>query len=229
MRQIAARSRGLEHDLHCHRCSHPSLACRLATPLPNKAINQDNYQRLIISNMMYSRTFPACLSRSVDSSGVSFLRNSKKTLNYKCEQINQCRADIAGYECCWLNCAASRREIDQFPPSTAEMSQPQNECSDSLKSFLDFRLQTQAHSASFQCLSLTHDKGKGGVANQFKVFPCLASSRQLRHILICNTSRHSAPAASDTQSSFYGVDYTELLTDSQAGAGVRVQDLEREH
>lgn len=34
----------------------------LATPLPNKAINQDNYQRLIISNMMYSRTFPACVS-----------------------------------------------------------------------------------------------------------------------------------------------------------------------
>lgn len=177
MRQIAARSRGLEHDLHCHRCSHPSLACRLATPLPNKAINQDNYQRLIISNMMYSRTFPACLSLLCWQFGREFFKElKKKTLNYKCEQINQCRAGRAGYECCSLNCAASRGEIDQFPPSTAEMSQPQNECSDSLKSFLDFRQRHIRHPFNACHWPMTKGKGEWLISLKYSlVSPHLAS------------------------------------------------------
>lgn len=144
---------------------------------------------------MYSQTFRASICWQF---GREFFKATLETLNYKWEQINQCRAKAGRIRCCCsLNCALrdGERKIDQSLLPGWNVAAAKRVLWFPRKSFIrlleKIKAEHRRHSASFQCACVSsawhlidpwqQGKEREGAANQFKVFPCLTLSSVAAH------------------------------------------------
>lgn len=140
---------------------------------------------------MYSQIFRASICWQF---GREFFKATLETLNYKWEQINQCRAKAGRIRCCCsLNCALrdGERKIDQSLLPGWNVAAAKRVLWFPRKSFIRLLEKIKVeHRHPFNVpvchllgISLTRDnRGKReGAANQFKVFPCLTLSSVAAH------------------------------------------------
>lgn len=148
---------------------------------------------------MYSQTFRASICWQF---GREFFKATLETLNYKWEQINQCRANAGRIHCCCsLNCALrdGERKIDQSLLPGWNVAAAKRVLWFPRKSFIRLLEKIKVeHRHPFNVpvchllgISLTRDnREKSGKEQLISLKYSLVSPlAQLRHILICNTSR----------------------------------------